>query len=395
LCLLPCLSFASLAQQATSVPLPAVYSLAFSVDGKKLAVGTHKQALLYDATTWTLAETFTCVHNTVRSLAFHPDGKHLLIGSGDTGISGNLVICDLTEPGQVLNYTPAGDTIEAIAFSKDGASMLTASLDSKARFYANTFYRYGEQKLEEHNGRVTSVAFSPKPNYIYITGAMDKMVKVWDFKTGKVVVNFDQATAGITGLGFLANGDQFVGASMDGNLYWWGVGYNQRKKIYSGYPIRTIRAHEDGVTAFSISADHARIATGGMDHTVRIWKADDGGRVREFKEPAAPIYCTALSPDGKIAAAAGREGVVWVWDVEANKLLKTLIPPRAPREDVAAVPNSSISDGSVRSVGSDRSRSGKPTPTKSERAAHGPTHTATRAKTPRSAGSHSLAAASR
>jgi WD40 repeat protein len=309
-------------------PLPAVYALAFSPDGKTLAVGTHQEALLYDTKSWSIAERCTQVANSVRCLTFHPDGKHLAIGSGVAGASGNLTMWDAADPAHAVSYQPALDTIESVAFSKDGSEMLTASFDSKARLYPVAFYPYTPQLLEEHNGRVTCVAFSPKPKYIFLTGAMDKMVKVWDRQTSKVVVNFDQAQAGITGVAFLSNGDQFVGSSMDGNLYWWGVGYNERKNIYNGYPIRTVRAHEDGVTAFCSSANMQRIATGGMDHRVRIWKMDDGGQVREFKEPNAPIYCTALSPDGKIAAASGREGIVWVWDVEANKLITTLAPPR-------------------------------------------------------------------
>jgi len=316
--------------------LPAVYSLAFSLDGKRLAVGTHKKALLYDTSDWSLIEAITQVKGSVRALTFHPDGKRLAIGSGITGASGNLLMCDPADLSHTANYGAANDTIESIAFSKDGASMLTASFDSKARFYPNTYYRYGDQKLEEHNGRVTSVAFSSKPNYIFVTGAMDKMVKVWDMKTEKVVVNFDQATAGITGLGFLANGDQIVGSSLDGNLYWWAVNYNAKKKVYRGYPFRTIKAHEGGVTAFGASANLQRIVTGGPDHLVRVWKMDDGGLVRDFKEPKAPVYCTALSPDGKIAAAAGREGVVWVWDVEANKILTTITPGQARSADGAA-----------------------------------------------------------
>lgn len=308
------------------LPLPAVYALAFSNDGKTLAVGTHHEALLYDVSTWLVTNTCRAVKNAVRSLAFHPDGKHLAIGSGIAGVSGNLVMWDTTDTSHAVNYEAAGDTIESIAFTKDGSEMLTASFDSKARLYPVAFYPYSPQLLVEHNGRVTAVTFSPKPKYIFVTAAMDKMVKVWDRKTAKVVVNFDQAAAGITGVGFLNNGDQLVGASLDGNLYWWGVGYNERKNIYSGYPIRTVKAHDDGVTAFSFSADRQRIATGGADHRVRIWKMEDGAQVREFKEPAAPIYCTALSPDGKLAAAAGREGLVWVWDIEANKLLTTITP---------------------------------------------------------------------
>lgn len=305
---------------------PAIYALAFSPDGKKLAVGTHRQALVYETTNWSVSSTFTHIPNAVRAVTFHPDGIHLALGTGINGVSGDLLMWDTSKSDKFNSYQPAQDTIESIVFSKDGASMLTASFDSKARFYPKTFYGYGP-KLEEHNGRVTSVAFSPKPKYIFVTAAMDKMAKVWDFKHQRVVVNFDQATAGIIGLGFLGNGDQFVGACLDGNLYWWGVGFDTKKETYSGYHFRTIKAHEDGVTAFGVSADQQRMITGGMDHRVKVWKMDDGGLIREFKEPAAPLYCAALSPDGKIAVAAGREGQIWVWDVEANKLLNTITPP--------------------------------------------------------------------
>ena len=67
--------------------------------------------------------------------------------------------------------------------------------------------------------------------------------------------------------------------------------------------------------------------TSGMDLKVRIYRVDDGGLVREFTDPTQPIYAAALNPDGKIAVAAGREGVIWVWDVEANKLLYAITPP--------------------------------------------------------------------
>ena len=83
-------------------PLPGIYSLAFSLDGKRLAVGTHKQVLLYDTTQFTVADTITKVHNAVRSIAFHPDGKHYAIGSGVAGSSGDVVMCDMTDPTQLL-----------------------------------------------------------------------------------------------------------------------------------------------------------------------------------------------------------------------------------------------------------------------------------------------------
>ncbi len=334
---LPTISRAQQQPAAGQALKPAVYAVAFSADGKKLAVGTNGEALLYDTATWSVTDTCTKVVDAVRCFAFHPDGKHLAIGSGAAGVSGNLYMWDTSDPTHGVNYQPGDDTIESIAFSADGRNMLTAAFDSKARYYAVAFYPYTPQKLEEHNGRVTAVGFSSKPKYIYLTGAMDKMVKIWDYKTNKVVVNFDQATAPITGAAFLSNGEQIVASSMDGNLYWWGVAYNERRRFYSGYGIRAIKVHEDGVTAFGTSSDLKRIITAGADLKVAVRRMDDGGLIREFKGATAPVYGVALSTDGKMAAACGREGVVWVWDVEANKLLTTITPPglMAPKQPAA------------------------------------------------------------
>jgi len=57
---------------------------------------------------------------------------------------------------------------------------------------------------------------------------------------------------------------------------------------------------------------------------VIVWKADDGSQVKPFSDAKQPIYAVALSPDGKIAAGAGREGLVYVWDVETGKRLTTI-----------------------------------------------------------------------
>jgi FOG: WD40 repeat len=140
------------------------------------------------------------------------------------------------------------------------------------------------------------------------------------------VINFDQAQAGITGLVFLKGGDQLAGTSLDGNLYWWQVGYDEKKREYSGSVFRTSGAHGEGALALAISADGQRLITGGADHKVIVWKADDGSQIKVFSDAAQPIYAVALSPDGKIAAGAGREGVVYLWDVEGGKLLYTTVP---------------------------------------------------------------------
>lgn len=319
----------ALSLRAVGAPAPAVTALAFSPDGKRLAVGTYKQVVLYDAATWQPAATFTKVTDSVRSLAFHPDGQLLAVGSGEPGASGVVALWDTSGAKPDRSVPRQADTIEALAFRKDGNALLLGANDNKACYCVLT----GSDRtvLDEHNGRVTAVAFSSKPDWVFATGGLDKIVKIWDEKTRKVVVNFDQAEAGITGLAFLPGGNQIIGSSLDGRLYWWQVYYSEKRKSYGGNRVRQQDAHEGGVNCLALSADGKRILTGGEDHVACVWDAQNGGQIAALKDATQPLYAVALSPDGKIAAAAGREGIVFIWDVEKKALLQSLTPPALPK----------------------------------------------------------------
>ena len=320
-------------------PLGEITALAYSPDGKRLAVGTAGQVVLYDATTWQVLSTFRQVQDGVRSLAFHPNGQLLAIGSGQPGLTGTTVVWDTTNATKPNVLPNQYDTIEAVAFDPDGKELLIGSNDKKVRCFTSLTTDEGPI-LDAHNDRVQAVAFSPKSGFIFLTGGLDRIVKVWDQQKVVNVINFDQSEGGIIGLAFLNNGTQFAGASLDGRLYWWGVNHDDRKNAWSGYHYRTVMANPGGVYALGRSQNGQRIITGGADKIVNIWNADNGGKIREFKDSPQPVYAAALNPDGKIAVAGGREGIVYVWDVEANKLLSGFAPPALPAPPKPAVKTS-------------------------------------------------------
>ena len=268
------------------------------------------------------------VEDSVRSLAFSPDGTLLAIGCGLPGLDGAILTWDMNAASKTVMYPKQKDVIESVAFRRDGKGLLCGADDNKVRYFSNLPTVVGAT-LDEHNGRVQAVAFSPKPDTFFITGGLDRIVKVWDQKTAHTVINFDQSEGGVTGLAFI-NENQFVGGSLDGKLYWWGVNYDARKQTYNGYPFRTLNAHDGGVLALNTSGDNSRLITAGMDKTVIVWKTD-GNKVREFKGLAQPMYAVALSPDGKTAVWGGREGVLYVYDVDGNKLVNNLLPPALPK----------------------------------------------------------------
>ena len=310
-------------------PLAAISALAFSPDGAHVAVGTYGEVVLLDAKTWAQTGIFRQIEDSARTLVFHPDSKTLAIGSGLPGRTGQTSLWDISGTQKPRVYPPQQDTVEAIAFDRGGASLLIGANDNKGRYFP-AYAVMTNKVLDSHNGRVDAVALSPKPNSIFVTGAMDKIVKVWDTKTVENVINFDQSEAGITGLAFLGNGDQFVGGSLDGRLYWWGVSHNEKKNEYNGYHFRTVDAHPGGVYTLSPSWDSRFLITGGADNTVAVWDLNSGGEIKRFKDSTLPIYAVALSPDGKTAVAGGREGLVCVWDVASGKITNIFVPPALP-----------------------------------------------------------------
>ena len=177
--------------------LQLITSIAFSPDGKYLAVGGYKQVALFDTKNWKVESTFFHVQDYARAIAFYPDSKQLVVGSGLPARTGEIRTWDISDPEKFMSFPPQKDTIESIAVQRDGKQILVAGNDSKVHFYPNLPKTYGPT-LDEHNGRVTAVAFPQQPFPVFVTGAMDKVVKVWDANTVKNVLNFDQATAGIT-----------------------------------------------------------------------------------------------------------------------------------------------------------------------------------------------------
>jgi WD40 repeat protein len=260
-------------------PLGEITALAYSPDGKRLAVGTAGQVVLYDATTWQVISTFREVQDRVRSLAFHPNGQLLAIGSGMPGLTGTTVVWDTSNAAKPNVLPNQYDTIEAVAFDPDGKELLIGSNDKKVRCFTSLTTDDGPI-LDAHNDRVQAVAFSPKSGFIFLTGGLDRIVKVWDQQKVVNVINFDQSEGGITGLAFLNNGSQFVGSSLDGRLYWWGVNRDDRKNAWSGYQFRTEMAHPGGVYTLGRSANGQRIITGGADKIVNVWNIDNGGKVQ-------------------------------------------------------------------------------------------------------------------
>src|SRR5262249_26904093 len=63
------------------------------------------------------------------------------------------------------------------------------------------------------------------------------------------------------------------------------------------------------------------LASGGMDHTVRIWDPQAGQELRVLAEHQHFVQGVAFSPGGELVASAGLDRTVRFWDPHTGTLL--------------------------------------------------------------------------
>ena len=157
------------------------YSMAFSADSRTLAVAYDNGPVrLWDLEKEEEIRAFALPPDTYSfiSVAFSPDGKMLAIGNGKERESGEVLIWDLTRSGAPKTLRGHTWPVLSVAFSADGRLLVSGGQDMTVRLW-DTASRRELARLTGHTHTIASVAFSPDGRTLASCG-YDGTVRLWD-----------------------------------------------------------------------------------------------------------------------------------------------------------------------------------------------------------------------
>lgn len=297
-----------------AIPITA---MTFSPDGKQIVTSGYHELLMWNTEDAKLVRRIKNVGQRVFALAFSPDGKTLAVGCGQPGRSGEVRLVDFAS-GEIQGVVArTNDVILDVAYRPGTNELAAASADSAIRI-VNVDTLQEIRTIASHADWVTAIAWSDDGTRL-ASASRDKSAKVYDGATGDLLSSYLGHAAAVRGISILADNLQVVSVGDDNKLHRWNmegaakvaevdVGGGGHKLTRNGADLfvpcsdtrllridltnntiaQEYKGHSDWVLAACYqptSADDGggqSIASGAFDGGVHIWNRADATSVRQW-----------------------------------------------------------------------------------------------------------------
>ncbi len=277
-----------------------IEALAFTRDGRRFASGGWGGTVrVWDTASGELLQEIPSGGDYVFALAFSPDGKDLAVGGN--GRPNYLQIWDWQGRRVVKSLLGHRNAVLSLAYSRDGKELLSGSYDNTARLWdvADATSRV----LRGHEWWVCSAAFSPDERQV-VTACQDGSVMIWDVPADK--------SDPVPALTFLGHTGPVCAAQFSPDGQWVAsAGYDKRVLVWRPVPddkaaagtinvkardFASLDAHTAEVRALQFSDDGGLLISAGQDNTVRLWDFVNRKLKLTLRGHSGRVQALALAP---------------------------------------------------------------------------------------------------
>ena len=276
-----------------------VYAVAFSPDSKTLAAGTLEDVgfSLIDTKTWKVRRILDELDSPPDGVAFSPDSRSMIVPMGKE----SLLSCWDTNSGDCKWSFKPGSA--AAVFSPNGRTV--AATRGKELVLCDSRNGQVMHTLKGHPSRVDGAEFSTDGKRIVSVAGGE--VILWDARSGAQMAVVQRKSGDINSISFSPSGKLLVVVGAKGLVRW----YNG----ISGEMLSEVKAHEDTVWDAAFTPDGKRLVTADME-SMRIWDAATRRELVSIPEGGPMVE---VSPDGRYIASPGPDHTIGLWRTDNGK----------------------------------------------------------------------------
>ncbi len=305
-----------------------VWSLAYSPDGRRLAIGQQgidgqPSALRV----WDVAakqDVFCMVRpSAYRCVAFSPDGKKLAAGTFDCAVELYRIEGDVAKLDGF--WKDLGEPINALGFQRNERGDLVAGNWAGRLLFFHTPQLEGVQL---DCGKIFTMAFSPDGSTLAVAGESGA-IHLYDIESGRKLATLKGHENSVESLDFSPDGKHLASASWDKTVRVWEVpsGREERRFAHSTHERLAVRFSPDGkMLACSDGQHEMRHFEPIPDISVQLWDWKERTLLHSLRGHTNCVYTLAFSPDGKTLASGSMDQTIKLWDTATGQLRETIVP---------------------------------------------------------------------
>ncbi|CAE6497094.1 unnamed protein product [Rhizoctonia solani] len=252
----------------------------------------------------------------INSPTYSPDGTLIAVGVGcEVLLLAEPTTGSQQQPSRLIGHS---DAVLSAHFSPDGTRVVSGSLDKSIRVWDIKSGEIVLGPIQGHTGNVHCVAFSPNGASI-ASGSLDETIRLWDSCTGEPLFEPLTGYGSITGVKFSPDGQWMAACTLSGLVM---------QSTKDGRVLKVLLPNRDDVRLRSvdISPDGTRIASGSIASGVYVWDVESGelvlGPLLFPDTPLCdePFASLSFSPDGSCLISSAPNGKICLWESKTGAL---------------------------------------------------------------------------
>ncbi len=256
------------------------------------------------------------------SLAFSADGKLLAVGGDGLGTKSPIKVWNLETKKEVASLDVLHNINVQVALSADGKVLANWGQSSRGGTQDSSILQLWDvakgkelRQIEVESYLAANAAFSPNGKHLAVL-EVNSSLGIWDVASGTQLRRLATRRGSGAVLRYSPDGKVLVVGTDDGVIQTWDTATGKRLAIRSGPGYRLVSL---------VFAGDKMLAAGLKNQAICVWEPSSGLTRSPKGEPTATITGLAFSAGGKALIAAA-DNVRW-WDMATGKTSRQFTPP--------------------------------------------------------------------